>query len=79
VPFNFFSTLRLTFQHPRVPLFLPPLWVDSSAGEVPLLLLVKGDLLLWGVAGWFPQTKNQIFLIKKVARRFFLREILLYE
>jgi len=48
MPFNFFSTLRLTFQHPRLPLFLPPLSVGSLVGEVPLFPLVKSDLLLWG-------------------------------
>ena len=48
MPFNFFSTLRLTFQHPHLPLVLPPLSVGSSVGEVLLFLLVKSDLLLWG-------------------------------
>ena len=47
MPFNFFSTIRFTFQHPRLPLFLPPLSVGSFVGEVPLFLLVKSDLLLW--------------------------------
>jgi len=79
MPFNFFSILRLTFQHPRLLLFLPPLSVGSSTGEVPLLLLVKSDLLRWGGRCWFPQTKTRIFLIKEVGRGFFLREIFLYE
>jgi hypothetical protein len=60
MPFNFFSTLRLTFQHPRLPLFLPPLSVGSFAGEVPLFLLVKSDLPLWGGVLWLPQIKTRI-------------------
>ena len=78
MPFNFFSTLRLTFQHPRLPLFLPPLSVGSLVGEVPLFLLVKSDLLLWGGVLLVAANKNTDFLIKGVEWRFFLREIFLY-
>jgi hypothetical protein len=59
--FNFFSTLCLTFQHPLLPQFLPPLSVGSSVGEVPLSLLVKSDLLLWGGLLLLPQTKTRVF------------------
>jgi len=79
VPFNFFSTLRLTFQHPRLPLFLPPLSVGSSAGEVPLFLLVKSDLLLWGGRWLVPANKNTDFFDKKVVWRFFSAVNILYD
>jgi hypothetical protein len=79
MPFNFFSTLCLTFQHPHLPLFLPPLSVGSSVGEVLLFLLVKSDLLLWGgVLVGCRKQKHGLF-IKEVVWRFFLREIFLYE
>jgi hypothetical protein len=66
MPFNFFSTLCLTFQHPCLPLFLPPLSVGSFAGEVPLFLLVKSDLPLWGGVLLVAANKNTDFLIKEV-------------
>jgi hypothetical protein len=72
MPFNFFSTLHLTFQHPRLPLFLPPLSVGSPAGEVPLPLLVKSDLLLWGGCWLVPANKNADFFDKRGCEGIFL-------
>jgi hypothetical protein len=65
MPFNFFSTLHLTFQHPRLPLFLLPLSVGSSVGEVPLFLLVKSDLLFWGGCWLVLANKSTHFFDKR--------------